>query len=55
MPVRGLGWKKVVFGGIRSPEAALARIWATVAGRTSTPAWASPASTALTTRSTPCW
>ena len=38
MPVRGLGWKNVVFGGMRSPEGALAPIWATVAGRTSTPA-----------------
>ena len=39
----GLGWKNVVFGGMRSPPWAMATIWATVAGRNSTPAWASPA------------
>src|SRR5690606_16576115 len=36
-PVGGLGWKKVVFGGIRSPPWAVASIWAIVAGRSSTP------------------
>ena len=42
-PVLGLGWKNVVFGGMRSPPWAVASIWATVTGRSSTPAWASPA------------
>ena len=45
-PVFGLGWKNVVFGGMRSPPWAMASIWATVAGRSSTPAWASPDATA---------
>ena len=37
-PVRGLGEKNVVFGGMRSPPWAMSTIWATVAGRSSTPA-----------------
>ena len=48
-PVLGLGWKNVVFGGMRSPPWAVASIWATVAGRRSTPAWAAPDATAART------
>ena len=55
MPVRGLGKKKVLFGGMRSPPWAISRIWPTVTGRSSTPAWASPLATAARTWSTPCW
>jgi predicted phosphodiesterase len=54
-PVLGLGWKNVVLGGMRSPPWAVASIWATVAGRRSTPAWARPSATARRTRSGPCW
>src|SRR5690606_29545294 len=55
MPVRGLGWKKVVLGGMRSPPWAMAVICATVAGRRRTPASARPDVTASTTWPTPCW
>ena len=55
-PVRGLGWKNVVFGGMRSPPWAMSTIWPTVAGRSSTPAWASPGGhRGAATWSTPCW
>ena len=55
MPVAGFGAKNVVFGGMRSPPWAMAWIWATVAGRMSTAAWARPSRTASTTLPTPCW
>ena len=42
----GLGWKNVDFGGMRSPPWAVASICATVTGRSSTPACASPLATA---------
>jgi len=41
-PVRGLGWKNVVLGGMRSPPWAMATIWATEAGRRTNPACISP-------------
>jgi len=46
MPVRGLGQKKVVFGGIRTPPWLIAAIWSTVAGRSRTAADAVPEATA---------
>src|SRR5439155_25506587 len=55
MPVRGLGQKNVVFGGMRSRARPTSAIWATVAGRSSTAASASPLVTAATARSQPCW
>ena len=54
-PVLGLGWKNVVFGGMRSPPWAVASIWAMLAGRSRTPAWASPEATRRRTLSGPCW
>src|ERR1019366_4698157 len=41
MPVRGLGWKKVLFGGMRRRAWAQASIWATGTGGRRTAAWAS--------------
>ncbi len=54
-PVRSFGVKNVDFGGIRSPSRAVRSISATLTGRMSTAPTASPARTASTTRSTPCW
>ena len=45
MPVRGLGSKKVVFSGMRTPPNAAVRIWPTVTARSSTAASAAPFST----------
>ncbi len=42
MPVFGFGAKNVVFGGMSLPWCAVAAIWSTVAGRSSTPTSASP-------------
>ena len=54
-PVRGLGWKYVDFGGIRTPVRTVAASCSIVAGLTSTAACARPSRTASTARAVPCW
>ena len=53
-PVSSFGVKNVDFGGITTPSRAVRSISATLTGRISTAACASPPATAATTRSTPC-
>ena len=54
-PVRSFGQKNVDFGGISAPSPAVARICATVTGRSSTAHGAAPACSSATTSATPCW
>ena len=54
-PVRGLGWKYVDLGGIRTPVRTVAASWSIVAGLTSTAACARPSRTASTPRAVLCW
>ena len=53
--VRGPLLASLVLGTPWLAVAARSAIWATVAGRSRTPAWASPVATRLATRSAPCW
>jgi hypothetical protein len=55
MPVRGLGQKNVVLGGMRTPPQLTAEICATVAGRRRTAAEAIWDATAAAALSHPCW
>ena len=54
-PVAGLGAKNVDFGGMRPRALAIASMAATVTGRSTTAASASPDATLAAVRSTPCW